>query len=270
MMPRPLIPKRRHESRRAVFVCTHHVWNVPPFFNVPSEFAVAGSRVWVIGYQARNLPCFERVSPQHIIIRLPVRARSVRNSSLRKMLSLAEFLIATRKLVLRIDPHTVVTFNDPATLLLPMLRSHPSRKICWLLEYPEFEQFGLAERTIKRFSSRYWERADLIVVPTPQRMALHLGLRPRCAKKPCHVVHNSPRLQTKVETAPISPTTQKATEVLRMAKQCGLLAVVYAGAIGNRYAIDKLIQAVAQYSDKAFLLLLGEQHELAGTEVEDA
>jgi hypothetical protein len=146
-------------ERRVVFVCTQPVWNVPPFLNVPAEFAAAGSRVWVIGYQAKGLPNFERAGRRHCIIRLPLRARSCSIPLLRKMFSLVEYLTATKRLVCRLDPHTFVAFNDPATLLLRMLRRHPSRKIAWLLEYPEFERRGIVASVLYRFNSRAWEDA---------------------------------------------------------------------------------------------------------------
>ena len=49
----------------------------------------------------------------------------------------------------------------------------------------------------------------------------------------------------------------------------GRLRIVYSGAVGNRYAIDRLIQAV-HANPQACLLILGKKHALSEQEVEAA
>lgn len=259
-----------HSTRPlALLVAAHPIWNVPPFVNAARELARHGYRVIVIGYQTSGLPNAERLGERARILRVPVTSRRIRWAGLRRFFAVIEFLTRSRRVIRRLRPDVLITFNDPASVLqrLTPAREGMSR-VSWLLEYPELERMNFIERTLIAISASCWKKAELIVVPTRERLALHLALRPQCAERTTLIVQNAPLSQPPARIAP-SPRTQAA---LRYLKQCpaGTIRIVYSGAIGNRYGADSLIRAAGSFRTGIQLLLLGKKHPLAEEEVNEA
>ncbi|MDA7877726.1 hypothetical protein N9A89_06645, partial [Akkermansiaceae bacterium] len=235
------------------------------------ELSRAGYRVIEIGYEGANRPSRERLSLSVQIFRLTLRSRSFRITPLRKVLATIEFLVKSRRLINRLRPSLLITFNDPASILMGTgLRGIPV-KTTWLLEYPELELVSLPTRLILKLSAACWSKADVFVAPTKERLALHLGLKPKCRELRNFVVQNAPLLDSgrAAATPCLSASSREAIEALKEAGRKGFFRIVYSGAIGNRYAIDKLIEATGR-SERGFLLLLGKKHELAEREVQEA
>jgi hypothetical protein len=251
-------------------VAAHPIWNVPPFINVALELEREGYLVIVVGYRTENLPPDEQIAPHAQILRLPVTSRRVGWAPLRKPLALAEFLFRARSTILRLEPDVLITFNDPACLL-QACTGHTDRcqRVNWLLEYPELERFGRMERTLFQLSSACWARTDFLVVPTRERLALHLSLRPGCNSRPTYVIQNAPRTRRSSSRLPLSPRTRSALRHLNELPP-DTLRIIYSGAIGNRYGADSLIRTVGTFPTGVHLLLLGSKHPLAMEEVEAA
>ena len=177
-----------------VLIAAHPIWNVPPFFNAARLLARNGYQVIVIGYQQGDLPQRERICDHAVVLRLAIRSRNIPVGPIRKLCSLVELLSRCRRIISRLQPVLVTVFNDPASLLLRHLKKHDIPSICWLLEYPEVDHAGRLEGALLKFCQRSWQRADTLVVPNYQRLALHLGQRPECQQRPCFVVHNATSL----------------------------------------------------------------------------
>jgi hypothetical protein len=268
----PPTPSRLPAAKRplVILVAAHSIWNVPPLFNVAHELAWKGYRVVVVGYKTDGLPNEEELAPYVKILRLSVHARRLGWSIVRKPLAVAEFIWLARSTIRQLQPSVLITFNDPACLLQvctgPATRC---RRINWLLEFPELERVGLMERFLLRLSSACWERADFLIVPTRERLALHLALRPGCNSQQTQVVQNAPRRQRSTGRLPLSLRTQSALRHLNTLPP-GTLRIIYSGAIGNRYGADSLIRAVGTFPTGVHLLMLGAKHPLATQEVEGA
>lgn len=253
----------------ALLVAAHPIWNVPPFVNAAQELARQGYSVLVLGYQADDLPRYERLGSGAWILRLRLVSRRIRSPGVRKLLALLEFLYLARATTMRLRPNLLVTFNDPACILQRIVRTPENRRcVNWLLEYPEFERLSFLQRQLFRWSASCWKNADTLVAPTRERLALHLALRPECAHQRSFVVQNAPRNEPE-PPEPFSPETEMALRFLADSPP-GNLRLVYSGAIGNRYAVDRLIRAAGSFRRDVRLLLLGAKHRLAEREVDVA
>ena len=147
------MPPSTQRKPLALVVCAHPFWNVPPLFNVAHELARAGYRVIEIGYQGADRPPHERLSLSVQIFRLTLRSRSLRIGPLRKLLATIEFLAKSRRLITRLRPSLLITFNEPASILMGTgLRGIPV-KTAWVLEYPEFELASLPTRLMLKLSA---------------------------------------------------------------------------------------------------------------------
>lgn len=252
---------------KVLLVCASRVWNSPRLYNVPWVLGAEGYQALVIGYQADDLPLHERIGRKAAIVRLRLRSRAISIPALRKIAATLEFLWAARKIVKRCKPDILITFNEPATLLHTWC-SFVSLRIAWALEYPEFERHSIPERLLMRWSTRHWSDADWFVAPTLQRLALSMGLQPRLLEKRAFVVHNAPA-RGNSRPQRISNTVSTAVQFLEEQGGQGQLRIIYAGAIGNRYAIDRLVMAVGG-EPRFSLLLVGKKHNLSRSEVGEA
>lgn len=259
----------RSKKPLALIVAVHPIWNVPPFVNAARELAANGYRVLVIGYQAEERPNRERLTDDAWIFRIGISSRRIGWAPLRKLLALFEFLTRARSIVRRLRPDVLITFNDPACILQKLTPDHPKlQRINWLLEYPELERLGLAERTIFRFSASCWKKAEVIVVPTRERLALHLALRPDCGDRKTLVIQNAPLDHPVPRTRPSERTREALTWLSK--SDVSAIQIIYSGAIGNRYGADSLIRAVGSFPHGVRLLILGKKHPLSEKEVQEA
>jgi glycosyltransferase involved in cell wall biosynthesis len=263
-----LTSRKRHSTAKpvALLIAAHPIWNVPPFVNAAKELARKGYRVIVTGYQSNDLPHQERLAHGAWIFRIPLTSRRVKWDWLRKFLAVFEFLARSASVARRLQPDVLITFNDPACILQRLTRGRKGlKRVSWLLEYPELERMDLYQRVLFHFSASCWRRAEVIVVPTKERLALHLALRPECAEKTTLVVQNAPLNEPAVAANP-SARTQEALAYL---KDCApdTIRIIYSGAIGDRYGADSLIRAAGSFPEGIRLLLLGKKHPLAEEEV---
>jgi len=255
------------EDKSVVLVCAHKIWNVPPLLNVPKVLADQGWDATVIGYQADDLPEEESLAKSARIRRLRMRSRALPSATLRKAFATLEFLAAAARQVRHLKPSVLICVNEPASILLRWADGVPL-KVAWPLEFPEFEMFGSAERLLWQYSSASWPRADFLVAPTAARLALSCGLQPELLERRSFVVHNAP-LDGGSLPAATSPKALEATSWIRNEQRAGRACLVHAGAIGNRYGINRLIEAVGDVAGVS-LLILGKKHALSESEVTQA
>lgn len=254
-------------SGSVALVCAHKIWNVPPLLNAPKVFAQKGWDATVFGYHSDELPGEESLGELARIRRLQLKSRRIPFGPLRKVSSTIEFLAEARGAVSNLRPDLLICVNEPASILL----RHAERevlKVAWPLEYPEFEMFKPAERLLWRYSSASWSKADFLVAPTATRLALSCGLHPALLRKKSFVVHNVPLREDPASTAS-SPKAKQALTWMLSERKAGRVVLVYAGAIGNRYGVNRLIEAVSSVPAVS-LLILGQRHELAEREVGEA
>jgi glycosyltransferase involved in cell wall biosynthesis len=254
-------------SREVVIACAHSIWNVPPLINAPKVLSQRGWKTTIIGYHSDALPVEEQLADNARVHRLRLTSRKIPIAHLRQPLAVAEFLIKARRLARSIAPSVLVCTNEPASLLLRD-RGLGRLKIAWALEFPEFEMMGALERLLVRRSAASWPRADFFVAPTQTRLALSYGLEPELLNRRGFVVHNAP-LAAEVPEAASSQQALAALNWLRKERDKKQITLVYAGAVGNRYGINRLIEAVADERSVS-LLILGKRHALSEKEVGDA
>ena len=250
----------------AFVVCAYRIGNTPPIYNLALSLGEAGYHVLVFGYWAEGLRPVERLSKRVRILRTRLWNRRLPVAMLRKVAATLEFLWKTRVMHRRLQPDVIVAFNDPATLAMAVVSSRSCKRVQWMLEFSERELMGFCERWLMRVCERLWTKAEIFVAPTAERLALHLGRRPECLSLQTFVVHNSPRTG-ELADVPSSPNGEAAAVAMMEARARGDLVVLYAGAIGLRYEIDKLIEGVGMLSAPAMLLILGKKHELSAAEV---
>jgi glycosyltransferase involved in cell wall biosynthesis len=235
--------------------------------NVAAELGEAGRRTLVVGYWRDGLPRIERIGPNARVIRLVLVSRRIPFGILRRIFATIELIWRASRIVTRSKPRCVIAFNDPAVALLSILRVD-TRKVAWLLEYPDYTDLGIFEKMLMSMSFRCWEMADIFVTPTIQRLALHYSKRPALMHKSGIVVHNAPSRRLS-SSGPETSEFREAKTWIKNAKSQDLLVMVHAGAIGKRYGIDTAIQAVAAVPRVA-LLILGADHPVAEADIAEA
>ena len=261
------ILKLDKRARLFILVCAHPVLNVPPLLNVSLELGRRGISSVVLGYHKEGLPINERIGPHSRIFRLRLASRLIPLAPLRRIIATVEFLWRARQCLRRLEPDVLIAFNDPAVILLGESQVGMQR-VGWLLEYPEFERFGILQRLLMKLSSRYWARGDIFVAPTAQRLAVHCAVRPGLLSRKTVVIQNSPKLIPLKSTVD-SENGRKACAWIGTARERGLLIIIHAGAIGNRYGIDAVIHAVAATPGTA-LLILGPDNPVAKADINGA
>lgn len=257
----------REKLRKVVIACAHPIWNVPPLINAPKVLSQCGWNTTVIGYHSDDLPVEERLAENSFVRRLHLSSRKIPLAPLRKSLAVAEYLIKARRLVRSISPSVLICINEPASLLLRG-RGLCRLKIAWALEFPEFEMMRGPERVLLRRSAASWPRADFFVAPTHTRLALSYGLEPELLNRRGFVVHNAP-LAAEIPGPASSEQALAALSWLEKERDNQQTTLVYAGAVGNRYGIDRVIEAAADVPSVS-LLILGKRHALSEKEVGDA
>jgi glycosyltransferase involved in cell wall biosynthesis len=254
-------------SRKVVLVCAHKIWNVPPLLNVPKVLTDHGWDTTVIGYQADDLPEEESLTASARIRRLRIKSRQIPFAMVRKSFAVPEFLAAAKREVRRLGPSVLICVNEPASILLRWVDSVPL-KIAWPLEFPEFEVSSASERLLWRYSSASWPRADFLVAPTATRLALSCGLQSDLLERRSFVVHNAPLAEEELAPAK-SANALDALAWIHGEQAAGRVTLVYSGAVGNRYGLNRLIEAVGDVTGVA-LLILGKRHPLGEREVGQA
>ena len=250
-----------------MIACAHPIWNVPPLINAPKVLSQRGWKTTVIGYHADNLPIEEQLADNARVRRLQLSSRKIPIAHFRKSFAVVEYLIKARKLARSIAPSVFICINEPACLLL-RAGGLGRLKIAWALEFPEFEMMRGPERMLLRRSAASWPRADFFVAPTPTRLALSYGLEPELLNRRGFVVHNAP-LAAEIPEPASSEQALAALSWLKKERDKQQTTLVYAGAVGNRYGIDRVIEAVAEVPSVS-LLILGKRHTLSEQEVCDA
>jgi hypothetical protein len=260
-MSRPLV----------ILVVTRNVFHGPRFFNVPKILANYGFKVIIFGYNDDKLPINESIEKCAKIFRIDLKSRKIKFAPLRKFFSFVEFFIVTSKIVKKTNPCCLITFSDPAAILLKFAAYYQNKilKINWILEIPEFNSTGFFEGLLLKISILCWQSADILVTPTKERMALSLSLQPSCITKSHFVIHNSP-LMSQYINKKFSNKCQFAINLLVEVKAKGLISLIYTGAIGNSQAIGSLIKAVGNIKSGISLLLLGKKNNLSSREVTTA
>lgn len=262
--------KGSHKKLILSFIA-HPAYNVPPCINSTKVLGENGYKVILIGYAREGIPRWESVGKDAYIFRIQLKSRKVKIAPLRKIFAVIEFLYVSLKLVRKMKPFSVITFNDPASLLLWLLRKkREALKINWLLEYPEPETQSLPETILARFTTFSWKFSDVLITPTVERLALTLARQPKCLNQKHFIVQNAPLLESKKEITNISGRTEEAIAALQAFKEKGCINIIYSGAVGDRYAVDGIIRAVGKFNGEFSLLILGPKHDLSITEVNRA
>lgn len=256
-------------SKKIFLIASHPIVNVPPFFNSSKELAQHGYQVFLIGYYKDGLKPVEKMETNAYIFRIKLWSHWIKISFLRKLVSLVEFIFITFKIVRNKKPDAIIVFNDPTTILLRFFSKNQSiTKVNWLLEFPEFNRINFFEKMLFGFSTSCWQFSDVMVLPTNERLALSLCLQPNCLNKVSCIIHNTPRSELLAKhISQYSTNAQCAIKFLTSEKARGNITIVYAGAIGNRYAIDQLIYSIGNIESRISLLLLGKKHDLSIQEV---
>ncbi|MDX1628292.1 MAG: glycosyltransferase [Fulvivirga sp.] len=253
--------------KKFLFFFIHPVVNIPPPLNFASLLSSFDQPVIIIGYLTDDTKKIEKIAKSAWIFRIPLTTRNIPLKPLRLALGLIEYLIISVKIIKRVAPDCIVTFNDPATVILYLARSVKYR-LAWILEFPEHKYLGKVQYRLMRFTSRYLKYASALIFPTRERMALTLEKQSSCIDHRKFIIHNAPLLDSE-QVPSSSPLTKEGVRFLNENRLKGKINIIYTGAVGNRYGIDQLIGAVA--GTEAFcLLIVGKKHDLSIKEVAEA
>ena len=249
-------------KQTVLVVHTSAIENTPPLRNCTTHFARRGIRVLVIGYKKPKFPKFERVGHGQWILRVNLKTRKIPGTYFRQACMLIEFLIAVRAILKRTVPRELVAFDDPASLCLGFASSQFTTRIAWLLEFSHPRGKGVFQKALLAVTSRFWRLADALVVPTRERLALHLCLRPECLVKKHFIIQNAPNCQE--HSLPMHRESGKKLPLMQADQ--GRLRIVYSGGVGFGYGLENLIKAVGAMPDDFELLIIGPKYKGSETE----
>ena len=235
----------------------------PPLRNCAAHFARRGAKVIVIGYKNKNSSKYERLGRNQWIIRLDLRSRKIRIKAIAQIFALIEFLYAIRKIMRRISPGTFVAFNDLACLCFAVcIPQRYTTRIAWLLEFYHGETKGIYNKISMAVTSRFWRRADALVVPTRERLALHLCFRPECLIKKHFVIQNAPNMDDQT-----LPEAKEVIDVPFLSRSVpARLRIVYSGGIKPGHGLENLIKAAGLMSEDIELYILGKRFKTEETD----
>lgn len=256
-----------------VIFCMHPIKNLPRPINSAAFFGKEGYQVLVVGYHDTGLSKFEKLGKNAWLIRLPLSSRKIRLSFIRYLFSLCEYLIKCIKIYRRISPGVVITFNEIASILHAVfLKSQREvKRVAWLLEFPENVERNVGKWAMFKISAYSWKFADIVVAPTKERLAMASVLQPQLISKRLFVVQNSSLSADDIHIVrKSSKGFEEVKSFLNEPEVTDSVKIIYAGAIGNRYGLAEIVQAVGKFSGKISLLILGKKHDLALREYNEA
>lgn len=249
---------------RMVFFCMHPLNNVPPPLNAAIYFGRNGYQVIVLAYHDHGLPRMETLGLNAKLLRVNLRSRNIGISLLRYVFAIAEYLSMAKKIVKRLRPDLLICFNEIAAIINhPYFAGKVATKVTWLLEFPENLERSLGKSILFSLSERSWKHADIVIAPTRERLAMACVLQPALIHKPMLVVHNASLLDEPSQERVRSDRFYEVERFAKQAKASGYITIIYAGAIGNRYGLHQLIEAVGNSHYPFSLLVLGKKHDLA-------
>ncbi|MEP2770521.1 MAG: hypothetical protein ABJH05_00125 [Fulvivirga sp.] len=262
-----LFERVKKQMKTALFFFVHPIVNIPPPINFGAHLGSRGFKVLLVGYKTNETSKIESLPNGAKIFRIELKSRAFPIKPIARLLALVEYIWVAKQILKKIKPHTVITFNDPATIILKFC-ADISKKIAWLLEYPEKKYSGSIIFYVLMFSSRFWKYADALVFPSKERHVLGAKTRQNTIAKKTFIIHNTPILyQDKI--GQVHSNVIAGLKFLKSNKQKGKVNVIYTGAVGNRYGLTDIVKAVGNL-DGVSLLIVGKKHELAVKEVGDA
>lgn len=248
----------------------HPLNNVPPPLNAAVHFGALGCRVLVFCYYDEGLPKIERLGDGAWLLRIHLRSRKIPVSAVRYFAAIVEFIWKSRSAIRRFKPDGIITFNEIASILQTFLKSTPSTRIAWLLEFPENLQRSLGRSVVFKLSSYSWKHASAVIAPTRERLAMACVLQPELIRKKLFVIHNASLKNDVVLYHQFSKGFFEIEKFVQRQDIAPTIKIIYAGAIGNRYGLDKLIEAVGNLDKEVSLLVLGKKHKLSMQEYNHA
>jgi hypothetical protein len=245
------------------------VWNVPPYLNLADHLANIGDDVKLFGYQKANMPTREVRASGATVLRISLLSRSIPVAALRQLAAFLEYRKRLSRELAMHDWARCFVFNDEG---LGLVWTSPSRRllpksVVWLLEYHELGSVRLADKYLLRRSIAATPHVPHVAVPNEARA--DLLMRQRKLRMPPVVVHNAP-LRHEVQKIPANSATITLVDRMRIARAESRVVMIYAGAIGQVYAIPELLRAAQNYRSKLFLVLVSRRYPEAEKEVQKA
>jgi glycosyltransferase involved in cell wall biosynthesis len=244
----------------------HPLNNVPPPLNAAIFFGEQGYNVIVVAYHDRGLRRVERLGNGARLFRMDLRSRRINITLVRYFFAIIEFLWKCRVVLKKTNPDIIITFNEIASVLHSIylrFKFQSSKKIAWLLEFPENLERSIGKSLIFKASIHSWKFSDIIIAPTRERLAMACVLQPRLIQKDLFVIHNASLNRGIKNDFSYSRGYYEVQGFAQDPARKNDLKIIYAGALGNRYGLDRLIFAVGNSDKPISLLILGKRHELS-------
>jgi len=239
-------------EKTAVLIVAKPAGNIPRMVNLAENLREAGVRVIQIGREKRDDEDHNAPNVDGELLNISLSADRLHPDVFRQPLLICEFIVRVVRLLNSLKPDYIFTFYNTAAIFHRFRFRFPTRKIAWLLDFQHpFFQRG-RHRVLERLGEMGWEHADAIVVPTRERLALHLARRPQCLHVPAFVVPNSPN-RGKAEDGGIPPNFAP-----------GPIRLIYAGSVGTNYGLEALIRAVDQRRSETHLRIVGRKRYIDG------
>lgn len=253
--------------KTVIFFFVHPIVNIPPPINFAAYLASKKYKVILIGYKTDETKKIEGLPNGAKILRVNLKGRSITLKPLSRLYSLFEFIYIARYVLKRVRPFAVITFNDPASIILKYCSKIP-KKIAWLLEYPEKKYSGRVIYHMLLYSSKFWNYADALVFPSKERHVLGAMTNQNILLKESFIVHNAPTV-VKHNVKSLDSNVLIGLNFLKINKNAGKINVIYTGAVGNRYGLEDIVAAVGA-DENLRLLIVGKKHDLSIREVNNA
>lgn len=242
----------------AVLIAAKSVGNIPRMLNLAQNLQVAGVNVIQIGRQASGSRRYIKKGRGHWVLNIKLWSAKIPFTFIRQPLILIEFIIRSRIALTRVQPNYLFTFYNTAAILHRFKYPFSTKKIAWLLDFRHPYFLNYRHRILEKVGESGCKYSDAIVVPTRERLALHLCRRPECLNIPSFIIHNSP-----------NSISMGHDSFLRKNKETfkgydDRVSVIYAGGIGKGYGLEKIIKAVGSCPQGIRLLLVGKKRYVIG------
>lgn len=258
-------------NKKVLLFIANPLVTVPPPVNAARVLARKGYEVLLVGYNDGTLPEIEKIDLGTWLLRVKLISRRISLPFFRRVFTIMELYIALKRIKKRYGPEIVVLFNELGVLLNRFLPKRSFKLIHWALEFPENYTGSIFEDIIHKLSVKYIHDADAIIFPTEIRKAMTFVLNKKLLHKNTFIIHNAPIRVSIDKNQQISNKSRLFIDAqMFFQKHSTAIKIVYAGAVGNRYAWDKLIKAVCKSDANVCLLILGAYHDLGVTEFNKA
>lgn len=233
------------KNEKIVLVAAKPVGNIPRMENFSEILNNNSFFVYQIGRFKPGFSKFRKKSNHEILINIELKVDTFQ-IPFKQPLILIEFLFRASALILRINPNCIISFYNAAAILFLNKAFNKKKKITWLLDFYHPNFLSIKHKIIEYFSELGWSKANAIVVPSRERLALHL-------------TRNTKLISIKSFIIPNSPPSRKDKRAFKSIKLEEDIRIIYTGSVGKGYGLEAMILAVGESNHNIRLAIYGKK-----------